>query len=272
MSRCYDGRAGTRDVGKCKSGTQMCADGRLGPCTGQVTPGVEDCSNMNADDDCDGVMDNVRGLDSNCVVAGAAGGCSRGKLQCDTGAAPRCVGPAPSPETCNGVDDDCNGTIDDGFNLKRDQNNCGECGHKCASDETCKQGQCTTQKMEPNEPPPSDPPPSDPPPSDPPPSNPPPSNPKGCSPACGSGQTCCGSTCIDVNSDANNCGACGNACVGATKPGCCSGKCVDLVSNQNCGRCGRDCSLLGNGGITCSCGMGGDGEIACTGPVLNLCL
>lgn len=258
---CYDGRAGTRDVGRCKAGTQTCSEGQLGKCEGQITAGVEDCSNMNSDDDCDGELDNVRGLGGKCVVPGAAGSCSSGTLQCEAGASePRCVGAAPGTETCNGVDDDCDGKVDNGFNLKRDQDNCGACGNKCPGQQVCRQGECTAPMME-GESPGN-------------PGNPgnPPSGPKGCNPECGAGQTCCGNRCVDTDSDAANCGMCGNACGAGAKPGCCGGSCVDLVSDRDCGQCGHDCSLLSNGGITCTCRMNGDGDIACSGPVLNLCL
>lgn len=52
---CYDGKAGTENVGVCASGTRTCnAEGTaFGECTGQVLPGVEDCSKP-GDEDCDG--------------------------------------------------------------------------------------------------------------------------------------------------------------------------------------------------------------------------
>lgn len=60
-----------------------------------------------------------------CVVAGAKGACAQGTQQCVR--APQgedglyvfgwsaCVGPTPRQEICNGDDDDCNGTVDDGL-------------------------------------------------------------------------------------------------------------------------------------------------------------
>jgi hypothetical protein len=96
--------------------------------------------------------------------------------------------------------------------------------------------------------------------------------PPGCSPACGAGATCCNGMCVDTSTDAMNCGGCGTACTAGNQPACCSGKCVDLVSNTNCGQCGKDCSLLSNSSITCTCTRNTQGTIACTGPVLNVCL
>ncbi len=45
----------------------------------------------------------------------------------------------PNPETggveaCNGLDDDCDGDVDETFDLARDDNNCGECGNRCEID------------------------------------------------------------------------------------------------------------------------------------------
>jgi hypothetical protein len=41
---CYDGPAGTMEVGSCRPGTVECVDGEvLGACEGQVLPGTETC-------------------------------------------------------------------------------------------------------------------------------------------------------------------------------------------------------------------------------------
>jgi Sulfatase-modifying factor enzyme 1/Putative metal-binding motif len=53
-------------------------------------------------------------------------------------------------EICDGLDNDCNGTTDDGFDLMTDVNNCGACNHQCAfpfanascDNGVCKQGTC----------------------------------------------------------------------------------------------------------------------------------
>ena len=50
---CYTGPSGTVGVGICRAGTQTCASGLYGACTGQVTPATEVCGNT-LDDDCDG--------------------------------------------------------------------------------------------------------------------------------------------------------------------------------------------------------------------------
>jgi hypothetical protein len=107
---CYTGPPATMTVGRCRPGTQVCGpDRRWGTvCAGEVTPAAtESCGNM-IDDDCDGMVDEM------CCVAGVA--CttpcgSRGTTVC-VGAMASC---APPAEVCNGADDNCNGSCDEGF-------------------------------------------------------------------------------------------------------------------------------------------------------------
>jgi hypothetical protein len=49
-------------------------------------------------------------------------------------------------EVCNGVDDNCDGHIDEGFNLATDAQNCGACGHACAANEDCESRMCTIRR------------------------------------------------------------------------------------------------------------------------------
>jgi len=52
----------------------------------------------------------------------------------------------PAAETCNGIDDDCDGSEDEDFDLDSDLHNCGECGNVCPESEfasaTCVAGTC----------------------------------------------------------------------------------------------------------------------------------
>ena len=102
---------------------------------------------------------------------------------------------------------------------------------------------------------------------------------------CGSGTVKCGTACVNLQTDAQNCGSCGKrcgngaACKGgkcqsSTTP-CsapqirCGGQCVDPNSDENhCGGCGQKCQ----GDLTClngACGCAGTEETACPG---NICV
>jgi hypothetical protein len=56
--------------------------------------------------------------------------------------------------------------------------------------------------------------------------------PDGCEPMCEAGATICNRTCVDTQTDGNNCGSCGHGCMGA---GCQGGTCLPVVlaSGQN---------------------------------------
>ena len=152
-----------------------------------------------------------------------------------------------------------------------DPNNCGTCGTKCSTGQSCVSGQCTsgvcnggsTQCAEKcvdlqNDP----------------------ANCGTCGTACPVGQVCsggqcaldcnggttkCANLCVDTQSDPKNCGFCSNVCPGnivCTQGGCnttclggttqCGQACVDLkVDPSNCGTCGNACP----GGQVCSQGQ-----------------
>jgi hypothetical protein len=52
------------------------------------------------------------------------------------------------PEICNGIDDDCDGVVDDGFDLQHDVANCGACGHACDPGNECDGGVCRESNCE----------------------------------------------------------------------------------------------------------------------------
>ncbi len=67
-----------------------------------------------------------------------------GDPDADADAAIPCVPPGV-PETCNGRDDDCDGLVDNGFNLQQDPSNCGTCGNDCSLPNArteCDGGEC----------------------------------------------------------------------------------------------------------------------------------
>jgi hypothetical protein len=111
---CYSGPAGTEGHGPCRHGHQECnAEGAWSACHDQVTPVAETCNGV--DDDCDDRIDDTANAGQPCTVG--QGACqSVGTMQC-SGPNLACVappGPQPQAEVCNGIDDDCNGHIDDG--------------------------------------------------------------------------------------------------------------------------------------------------------------
>ncbi len=133
---CYTGASSTAGKGICKAGTQTCDQfGRWGVCNGQVLPKAETCNGV--DDNCDGTID---GMTRNCY-SGAAGckpdgqggytcqaPCQSGKETCTAGKWGTCAGAVvPKTETCNGVDDDCNGRIDDGLQAPKCDKQSGVC-------------------------------------------------------------------------------------------------------------------------------------------------
>lgn len=97
-------------VGACSMGTQSCSAGAWGACGGGVTPRAETCNGI--DDNCDGMVDNLppRTCGTN------TGRCRTGTQACVGGSWAACSGNvAPRPERDNGIDDDCNGVIDNGI-------------------------------------------------------------------------------------------------------------------------------------------------------------
>ena len=99
-------------------------------------------------------------------------------------------------------------------------------------------------------------------------------------PKCGKNQQLCGTTCVNTNNNAQNCGSCGNVCAltqhastkcvsGQCQTTCgkaysqCGASCVNLNTNvTNCGSCGNVCSPPTSNGVA-SCN-GGTCGIACS--------
>ena len=116
---CYSGPADTAGVGLCLSGIQICADNGSGwgRCTEEILPTSEICNGL--DDDCNGVADdNIVGQGAACTVG--VGACAvGGVVTCDDTGAMACdaVALEPGLEICDGVDNNCNGQVDEGFDI-----------------------------------------------------------------------------------------------------------------------------------------------------------
>jgi hypothetical protein len=135
--------------------------------TGPCTPMLEVCNNL--DDDCNGTFDDVAPAllqtDLNqcgrcgvvcptpanalpeCADAKCAYSCHLGAVDIDKAAANgcECLITNQSVEVCDGRDNDCNGTTDEGFAFKTDLKNCGKCRQQCAfpfAGASCQDGMC----------------------------------------------------------------------------------------------------------------------------------
>ncbi|PYT18271.1 MAG: hypothetical protein DMF51_00535 [Acidobacteria bacterium] len=75
-----------------------------------IHPGATEVCN-GVDDNCDGLIDENLGTTTTC----GTGACTRSVIACVNGTPQTCTPGSPSPEVCNGIDDDCNGAVDDGI-------------------------------------------------------------------------------------------------------------------------------------------------------------
>ncbi len=90
------------------TGTGTSTTGGGGSGGGECTPSAEVCDG--ADNDCDDAVD-----EEIAPISCGLGECQVTVAGCSGGQVPDCVPTAPSPtEHCNGVDDNCNGTTDEG--------------------------------------------------------------------------------------------------------------------------------------------------------------
>jgi hypothetical protein len=151
---CYTGPAGSAHVGACKDGQQTCVTKSefllWGPCTGDVTPAAEICS-QTTDENCNG---KVGCADSACTgIAGCCapgdkrscydgptgtdgvGLCAAGTQECDAAGAWKACGSETLPSSeaghcTDGNDNDCDGLVD-----------CKD--PECTNDPACKPPICT---------------------------------------------------------------------------------------------------------------------------------
>jgi len=129
---------------------------------------AENCGNQGIDDDCNGKVDDI----DPALLATDIANCGKCFNLCnEDNAAPSCVAGAckytcengwvdadgkpdngcecqkkSATELCNGVDDNCNGMVDEGFDFMTDIANCGKCGTQCQipfATNLCVNGACT---------------------------------------------------------------------------------------------------------------------------------
>ena len=193
---------GNPGVGECMPGTQTCNGSSFGPCEGEVLPTDEACANDGQDNDCNGTDDDIPTRGDACADDTAKGVCRDGTLRCSDGAL-ACVTPAAGDESCNTLDDDCDGSTDEDFDLPTDEQNCGMCGNVCSLGKTCCGGECVDTKTDE-------------------------ANCKMCGAVCGNGLTCCNSNCVDTDTNTNHCGMCGRTCSSGL-PCCKNGACSNLL-------------------------------------------
>ncbi len=126
----------TGQVGVCAAGTTQCVGGAI-ICVANTSPSAEVCNGL--DDNCNGTVDEGDpggGIPCN---TGLSGVCSSGTTQCISGAITCVQTQLASAEVCNGLDDNCDGAVDNGAT--------------CPSGQTCSGGACVsnvTNEVEPN--------------------------------------------------------------------------------------------------------------------------
>ena len=154
-----DGRVMTVDAHPGGSGGHAGGAGGAGGSAGTSgaggTGGIQTCNPNSIDLQTD--VANCGTCFHQCIVPNATPACVKGACQftCEAGFFDadkdpsngcECTKTNGGIEICDGLDNDCNGIVDDGFDFQTDVNNCGGCNRQCAfpfATASCVAGVCT---------------------------------------------------------------------------------------------------------------------------------
>jgi len=120
------GACNTGLQGVCDAGTDTCQGGAI-VCVQDVASSAEVCDGL--DNNCDGATDEGNPGGGGACNTGLQGVCDAGTDTCQGGAIVCVQDVASSAEVCDGLDNDCNGAVDDG-------------GPLCGANQTCTAGVC----------------------------------------------------------------------------------------------------------------------------------
>ncbi len=100
-----------------------------GRCLGAAGPGAEVCDGK--DNNCDGATDEGNPGGGAACGSGRPGICAEGTRVCAGGSLACRPNVSPAMETCNGLDDSCDGQVDEGFTWRDGANNAVPLGADC---------------------------------------------------------------------------------------------------------------------------------------------
>jgi hypothetical protein len=131
------GACNTGQLGVCGPGALQCQSGSLA-CVANQSPSGEVCDGQ--DNDCDGQTDENNPGGGGACSTGLPGICSPGTVQCQAGALACVQNNPPAAEQCNSVDDDCDGSVDEGNPGGGASCNTGQAGVCAAGTTSCQLG------------------------------------------------------------------------------------------------------------------------------------
>ncbi|AKJ03889.1 putative lipoprotein [Archangium gephyra] len=128
------------DSDQCQEGKVVCAADGSTTC-GDTSPDSVEVCNL-SDDDCDGEVDEGFHTGESCDGKDSDL-CAEGEFICNASGTAVCSDVTSNTlERCNGADDDCDGQVDEDFDLTKDPAHCGRCDKACTATEWCSSGAC----------------------------------------------------------------------------------------------------------------------------------